>query len=53
MVYFVDEEVFRLTRSPWMRMGILFWTGGEEETNMVHHLLVATYRVVVTSELLI
>jgi len=47
------EEVIHLTQSPWMRMGISFWTGGEEETNMVHQLLVAAYCVVVIGELLI
>jgi len=51
-MFYSVEEVIRLTQSPWMRMGISFWTG-EEETNMVHQLLVATYRGVVIGELLI
>jgi len=52
-MFYSVEEVIRLTQSPWMRMGISFWTGGGEETNMVHHLFVATCRVVVISVLLI
>jgi hypothetical protein len=52
-MFYSAEEVIRLVQSPWMRMGISFWTGGEEEINMVHQLLVATYRVVVISVLLI
>ena len=51
-MFYSVEEVIRLTQSPWMRMGISFWTG-EEETNMVHQLLVATYRGVGIGELLI
>ena len=51
-MFYSVEEVIRLTQSPWMRMGISFWTGGGE-ANMVHHLFVATCRVVVISVLLI
>ena len=51
-MFYSVEEVIRLTQSPWMRMGISFWTG-EEEANMVHQLLVATYRGAVIGELLI